>query len=613
VPFITCEGGVDWAIECVNALSPSERADAYRAKQPNVPLHSTEFWSGWYDQWEKPHATVPGWSLQQSGGHNPFAPTSVERETWRHLAYGFGGYDYYMWHGGTNFAFWGNMGQPTGYDYTAPLSEAGGLSDKYFRARRVALFAQSFKDLLTNAPSERVTVDSGVEGVTIYKRTSEFGTVYFADNAGDSAQTIKVAMLNLQVPPHSVRHVVQAAKLLGTQFTTNAQVLVASDEALILYGEAGENVTLDIDGMAHNFTIPHSTPEAFGSDIHLMRRELAERCWILQSGDILAGPYLVRETESQVLAEWLEDDAEAFRFDAASASWQPFEHPQAKLPASPELINWKAASALSELDGRNAAARPIGAPQNRVRLHSDLPSMMGLGFYRCEIESAEPKSATLHFSKFADRLSVFVNGERVAQSGVPPEEREGDHSLEVPLELRAGANEIVALSDNLGHIKGAWQVRDNGVMRPHESDSKGIFGPVTLDGALLESWSYWPHTGWERGEEINWGQQSNTAPLQYFRAEFSLSKEELAAPDRELWLDVSPLSKGIIWLNGRGLQHNIGRFWTVNGYTKYFVPKCWLREQNEIVLLEEDARSLEDAQQVKLVWDRYAVAATSVL
>ena len=166
VPFITCEGGVDWAIECVNAFKPSERADAYRQKQPDVPLHSTEFWSGWYDQWDKPHATLPGWSLQQSHSHNPFEAASIERETWRQIAYGFGGYNYYMWHGGTNFGFWGNMGQPTGYDYTAPLSEAGGLSEKYFRARRVALFAQTFKDLLSNAcrrigtsccPSSRAT------------------------------------------------------------------------------------------------------------------------------------------------------------------------------------------------------------------------------------------------------------------------------------------------------------------------------------------------------------------------------------------------------------------------------------------------------------------------
>ena len=82
-------------------------------------------------------------------------------------------------------------------------------------------------------------------------------------------------------------------------------------------------------------------------------------------------------------------------------------------------------------------------------------------------------------------------------------------------------------------------------------------------------------------------------------------------PDRELWIDISPLGKGLIWLNGRGLEHNLGRYWNVNGYTKYFVPKCWLQEENEIVLFEEEPRTLDDARGVKLEWDRYAVAAAT--
>ncbi len=621
VPFITCEGGVDWAIECVNGFRPSERADHYRAKQPDVPLHSTEFWSGWYDQWDKPHATLPGWSLQQSNGHNPFEPASIERETWRHLAYGFGGYDYYMWHGGTNFACWGNMGQPTGYDYTAPLSEAGGLSDKYFRARRVALFAQTFKDLLTNAPSARASFKTGVEGITIYARSSDWGEICFVDNESDEARWSSASRHDddILVPARSVRHLVHDALVCGARLSTNAQVLLADEEArtLILYGEAGERVLISLSGPGEAHTVPDGVPETFeasGVRVHLMRRELAERAWILKSGDILAGPYLVRENGSQVLAEWLEDDAPSFRFDAASASWSEFERPRAELPAPPELCNWQIASARRELNGGNNAAREIGVPQNRIRLHSDLPSMMGYGFYRCEVHSEKEKSAILRFSKFADLLTVFVNGKRVAQSPMPPEEREADPSLEVEVKLRAGSNEIVALTDNLGHVKGAWQVKENGVMRPHEQDAKGIFGAVTLGGAALESWSYWPHTGWERGEQIEWSSEDSPAqPLNYFRASFSVSKEELEAPDREMWLDVSTMGKGFIWLNGREMQHNLGRFWNVNGYTRYFVPKCWMREENHIVLFEEEARDLNAARQVRLVWDRYAVVATSAL
>jgi hypothetical protein len=61
------------------------------------------------------------------------------------------------------------------------------------------------------------------------------------------------------------------------------------------------------------------------------------------------------------------------------------------------------------------------------------------------------------------------------------------------------------------------------------------------------------------------------------------------------------------------MEHNIGRFWNIHGYTRYFIPKCWLREENEIVIFDEEPRDLDAARGVKLVWDRYAVAATSKL
>jgi hypothetical protein len=353
--------------------------------------------------------------------------------------------------------------------------------------------------------------------MTLYHRASEFGTLYFAENAGDEAQTIRIGsgyspsvqgatsetpLLPLHVPPHSVRHMVAFAHVGKVLLSTNAQVLEGGEEFLILYGEAGEEVSIGLNDSVHTHAVPGDVPEVFeahGMYVHLMRRELAERAWILQSGDIIAGAYLVRENGSQVLAEWLEDDLPAFRFDAASASWQAFDRPQAKLPAPPELSNWQTASARGEMSGQNSAAQNIGEPQNRIRLHADLPSMMGYGFYRCEVESAREKSVPLKFSKFADLLTVFVNGERVATSPIPPEERESDPSLEVEVQLRVGKNEIVALTDNLGHIKGAWQVKEDGKMRPHEQDAKGIFGPVILDGVhakgeVLTSWSYWPHT-----------------------------------------------------------------------------------------------------------------------
>ncbi len=250
-----------------------------------------------------------------------------------------------------------------------------------------------------------------------------------------------------------------------------------------------------------------------------------------------------------------------------------------------------------------------GEPTNWIRLAKDLPDAMGYAWYRHEIERDSDGEPTLKLDAFADRALLFINGKYITCSEAPPEERENDPSLEVKIPLRAGHNTLAVLIDNLGHVKGQWQVKVNGESRPHEQDAKGIFGAASLDGEALNNWQFLAHLSRERGEHPRWVEDVPSGPLRYFRATFNVSSEELQAPDREWWIDISPLGKGVIWING----HNIGRYWNINGHTKYFFPKAWLREENEVLIFEEEARTLQDAQGVQLVWDKYAVTAVSEL
>ena len=58
----------------------------------------------------------------------------------------------YMFEGGTNFGYWNGANypkyaaQPTSYDYDAPLSEAGDITDKYMAIRQVV-----YKVIFTSA------------------------------------------------------------------------------------------------------------------------------------------------------------------------------------------------------------------------------------------------------------------------------------------------------------------------------------------------------------------------------------------------------------------------------------------------------------------------------
>ena len=99
--------------------------------------------------------------------------TEKIRGTWKIIAFGGAGYNYYMAHGGTNFGYSGS-GEPPGvsYDYSAPVGEAGQLHNFYFPARRAAYFAQSFTPLLTGSHNDPTLATCDQPALRVTARTN---------------------------------------------------------------------------------------------------------------------------------------------------------------------------------------------------------------------------------------------------------------------------------------------------------------------------------------------------------------------------------------------------------------------------------------------------------
>ncbi|XP_077574345.1 beta-galactosidase [Stigmatopora nigra] len=98
-----------------------------RYAEPQGPLVNSEYYAGWLDHWGWPHSAVSAKKV---------AVTLNEI-----LAMG-ANVNIYMFIGGTNFGYWNGANspfaaQPTSYDYNAPLTEAGDLTEKYFVIREV--------------------------------------------------------------------------------------------------------------------------------------------------------------------------------------------------------------------------------------------------------------------------------------------------------------------------------------------------------------------------------------------------------------------------------------------------------------------------------------------
>ena len=116
VPTTTCEGGAQGAIETSNGfIIPPARIAKVRQSHPGTPLLWTELYPSWYRVWGG--RNTPGRDVRSiAGGVLDF------------ISRGGSGFNYYPWHGGSNFGRTSMYLQTTSYDYSAPLDEFGAIT-----------------------------------------------------------------------------------------------------------------------------------------------------------------------------------------------------------------------------------------------------------------------------------------------------------------------------------------------------------------------------------------------------------------------------------------------------------------------------------------------------
>ena len=137
VPIIMCEGAAGGTVETVNGHSVSdERIAAFRGAHPDLPMVWTELWPAWYDTW--------GFQPHRRDARN------IARHLLHFVSRGGSGWNYYMWHGGTNFGRTSMYLQTTSYEFDAPLDEHGRVTPKgAYLARLHAALAGHADVLLT--------------------------------------------------------------------------------------------------------------------------------------------------------------------------------------------------------------------------------------------------------------------------------------------------------------------------------------------------------------------------------------------------------------------------------------------------------------------------------
>lgn len=123
------DNGLDdllWTLNFGAGSDPAMEFAPLKAVRPDQPLMCSEYWSGWYDKWGEEHETRTPEAMMS--GIEKMLADSIS-------------FSLYMTHGGTNWGHWVGANDPgyrplvASYDYDAPISEAGQLTEKYHLLR----------------------------------------------------------------------------------------------------------------------------------------------------------------------------------------------------------------------------------------------------------------------------------------------------------------------------------------------------------------------------------------------------------------------------------------------------------------------------------------------
>jgi hypothetical protein len=476
IPIITCNffsgPQLDERIECMNGWDGIDRAlKKAHYRQPGAPLLVPEYWSGWFDYWGSPH-------------HETKDPKEVARRAMEILGCG-AQYNYYMFHGGTNFGFWGSRlrGAPdcyqtTSYDYDAAVAEGGGLTEKYYVTRLVNMLANHMGPYLAPAFMED-------PGLTLHGTSDcrnlvgSLGRWAIVTNGGqDSITETTVSLpdgdvlLNVPLEPFGAAAVPMDLALTAEvtlDYTNCTPLGFFAEKVLVLYGPAGWDAKVSINGEPMSEAIPADEPlliEHEGIRIVLVSSDLAMRTWWVDE-TLLFGPTFVGQTLADVVCGKGQTNYMVLPLEGKLGRKKV--KPAAGKPTTPKLGTWKRVGVCSEPLGDDLQWTKIDRPRDVDRL--GIP--FGYVWYRVDIDEPRLVRRNLFLADCADRATVFVNGKRIGVWG----RGAGAQTKPMPASFKRGKNTITVLADNLGRLNVGDDIGELKGLFGHIHDAKPLAAP----------------------------------------------------------------------------------------------------------------------------------------
>ncbi|WP_162852801.1 beta-galactosidase [Dinghuibacter silviterrae] len=491
--------------------------------RPN-PWMSTEFWCVWYNGY---------------GSTEKDARTYAYR-TWKIIARGGNGYNYYMAHGGSNFGYTNNDEDAASYDYGAAVGQGGDLRPVYYAMKRAALFARSFQDILENSTA-------GAGGY----RVSPAGRIRFADTL---PPTVEAYTLNPGIRLDSCEGRILTLVHQGKEVT------------IVTYGDPGSRIRLDFSlpqGPLRIDTTVSTEPFTCGFPgvrVLVMNGDWADRTWVV-GHDLVVGPrYVGRMTADSLETEdtlgapvapvWVYTEGAVRAWKAGAPTATPAV---AHITPGP----WEGADARSPL--KTAPMSKASAVAAAQMASAPAPEQMGSdgdltadAWYSTKVFAPSAGPYTL-LVQGADRATAFLDGKPIDSFNI----KDG----QIPLVLGKGPHDLEIFTAHDGRDKLA------GFLGPiDKADRKGLFGQALLVKGPppfheLQGWRMVKATDMKQGPPKDMGEPYTIGQDAFDKKQgfgwFQVDLPDPAAPT--IRLDFASVDENAtVFINGRRVYRHEG-------------------------------------------------------
>ncbi len=572
------------------------------------------------------------------------------------LAKGCDGYVHALWAAGTNVALLQANAFPTRFEAASSgLLEGGGPSEVHAACKKANLFIQSFERVLAEAEavsSHPLLAQAKRRGLMVHARGDGTTTLLFVKRrygSGDLELKDEASGLEVAVPVSAerFRHVV--AEYPVTPQTrlrlSTAQVLLhrrlGEKELLVVYAPRDSEVAMAFQTARK----PAVKTGAEGLSWDEKSKQLVLR-WRCREREARADfvfaadrpVHVVAVEESLVAETWFLDGLGLVVGAEGIGSWSGGAEPRVTLRLRarrarfttniypegaargiekfPGLESAEYDSAAGRIDARvdRNFTRPVGVGLREWETSAQMaeaaadfddrgwravarPEPMGeavYGWYRCTFEVLRAGRERLRFRNLADAITVYLNGEFVGQSAtkrLTDSKRRFPHPASFEVSVRSGENVLAVLAKNWGRYRNASSYD----VDLAETTGWGIRDVVLLGTRPLLRWRQREGLSPE-GRRLQWAsvpEEADGRP-RWYRTTFQVRPHPARLVPR---IVLKGLSHGALWVNGRfaGLHQEQG-YETGHGY---HVPQSWLRETNEVVVLEEDGRRKPERAEVE--------------